>query len=502
MENVWAYLVVSTAAQKDTLDDQRRWAEGVARENGWNLTDVFEGHSSGRDGPRSLLVKLLSKLNGTPKAQRPRRVLMIRLDRVGRGTTLEVIGAIADVYNLGTIIHTREDGDITLNRTCDSILPIMRALTGGLENEARKDKSRATYDKRRQAGKDFIGSAPGYGFNLVGPKDDKHLEIFEPEAAVVRRAFEMRAQAKGFRTIARELHGWAPNRRKSDGTERTTKWHMSSVMFMIHNRNYRGRIVSEELWDRANAVQNPATWNEGKTKHAQPLSGAIKCTCGYAMRMQPSNSNWDSHNTAKRYYYRSYFCDHPEQHPGEAPRRFRAEELEAQVPAILRRLHADEHDERQAWQQLSGERERLQHSLSEANRYLGTLERRRDNALDLHSDGTMNGEELRRRLESIRAEEDETRGAIARDEAALDTLSNAQDNEQRLQDLVQRLADLWPRVPHQQQRQVANVLARAVGGIIVTADKTLQPVLDAKQNRLQIWSNVAFLTEVLTGVVA
>ena len=133
---VWTFLVVSSDRQAETLADQEKWAQKVAAANGWTITNTFRSVSTGKNGTRQLLEDLLTALRASKKAQRPERVLMIRLDRAGRGLAIEPLAALAEIYRLGVMVHTREDGDVNIARASDAIKPILRVLTGALENEA------------------------------------------------------------------------------------------------------------------------------------------------------------------------------------------------------------------------------------------------------------------------------------------------------------------------------------------------------------------------------
>jgi hypothetical protein len=54
MSTAWAYLVVSSEAQAETLAHQEAWANEVARAHSWTITSTFRGVSSGRLGTECL----------------------------------------------------------------------------------------------------------------------------------------------------------------------------------------------------------------------------------------------------------------------------------------------------------------------------------------------------------------------------------------------------------------------------------------------------------------
>src|SRR5580692_10679236 len=111
----WLLAVVSDVGQSETLPDQKSWAEASAAREGWTIEREFsKAGSSGKAGVRALVEQMVEALRSTPEAKRPERVLMIRLDRLGRGTGLDSMAALSEIYGLGTIVHTRQDGDVKL----------------------------------------------------------------------------------------------------------------------------------------------------------------------------------------------------------------------------------------------------------------------------------------------------------------------------------------------------------------------------------------------------
>ncbi len=130
---MWLYAAVSSSPQEATLEDQRQWAKETAVRNGWVIAREFAGVSSGAKGTREILSNLIEELERTPKAARPQRVLMIRIDRVGR-LALDCIAAVAQLRKLGVVLHTRQDGDVKLETAMDSLRPIFELVTAEMEN--------------------------------------------------------------------------------------------------------------------------------------------------------------------------------------------------------------------------------------------------------------------------------------------------------------------------------------------------------------------------------
>ncbi len=285
----WAYLVVSSEQQADTLDDQQAWADRTARAHGWEITRWFKDTSTGKSGARKLLDDLVEALRAMKPAERPARVLMTRLDRLGRGDGLEPIEYFAKIRTLGPVIHTREDGDNAIHRASDALKPILRVLTGALENEARRDKMIEKWRNWKAGGRK--GLLRPYG---IATDEHGHDVALEPQAEFVRKAFQLRVQGLGHVAIGNYLREHAPpmiykNPRKKL-SEHRMRWTRGSVPQMLRNEAYRGVVVDEALWDEVQFVQR---WVPPKktVKWEWPLSGTLRCYCGYSMTGQASGGS-------------------------------------------------------------------------------------------------------------------------------------------------------------------------------------------------------------------
>lgn len=205
----WLYLVVSSDRQADTLADQEAWARGAAAEHGWAITRTFSDPSSGKHGVRELLEEMLAALRATPARDRPKRILLTRIDRLGRGLAIEAIGALAEIRKLGVTLHTRESGDVRLNRVADTVDPIFRSLAGAFENEAKRDRVLAGYDGRRRRGEE-VGNLAPFGLERVEGRF-----VPSPQAWVVQQADARYLAGERGRDILDWLASVAPNAWKS-----------------------------------------------------------------------------------------------------------------------------------------------------------------------------------------------------------------------------------------------------------------------------------------------
>jgi DNA invertase Pin-like site-specific DNA recombinase len=381
MESAWSYLVVSSDQQNETLDDQSKWANDVAEANGWPITRCFSGVSSGKDGVRKLLEDLLTELRATPKKQRPRRVLTIRIDRLGRGDGLDAIAALSEIRKLGVVLHTRQDGDVRLERASDSILPAIMAITGGIENEVRSEKWKAVHARRRAAGL-HVGAVP-FGVVLV----DGRAVPYEPEAVVVRQIFEFACQGWGFTRLANFARERAQSKRRPDGTDRPYRWSPSTIKTLMDSKTLRGLVIDDALWERARAARALDFRARAPKRFAWPLRGAVRCTCGRMLRGHAGG--------VEKFKIRYYMCFDPSHgHPYPA---HRADALEGAFVDLLSRLHADP-DFTVGKRDCDGALKAAQQSVRDARKALDAAEARRQSAWTLADAGTITAVQLGERL--------------------------------------------------------------------------------------------------------
>jgi len=443
---VWSYAAVSSSPQEATLDDQRQWASETATRNGWVVTREFSGVGSGAKGPRDLLSNLIDELERTPKAGRPQRVLMIRIDRVGR-MALDCIAAVARLRKLGVVLHTRQDGDVKLETALDSLRPIFELVTAEMENTARSDKWKAVHARRRAAGK-HVGTVP-YGVILV----DGKAVPYEPEAQIVRQIFSLAEQHWGYTRLARWARVNAPPKRTNDGGEKPSRWSASSIRSMLISKTLRGLVVTEEQWQRTTAARESDFRARAPKRWEWPLQGAVRCTCGKLLSGHCSGES--------KYRTRYYVCRHhtlapaATSHPGH-----RADKLEAQFVQLLRSLRADPtlvdpfEDEEQTDQWDTVERDAL--------RRIADVEKRTQRAWKVAEEAQIDPSQLRSRLAELEAQRLSAEAALSSARTA-----RARDAEYRqtscsFAELLEELPDLWAQTTVELQQELACALDAAL----------------------------------------
>ena len=139
---------------------------------------------------------------------------------------------------------------------------------------------------------------------------DNRFEIYEPEAAIVRRIFDLYAQGYSFAYIVEELN------RDGIKTKYGNPYQKASVLYILTNDNYIGTyhfadvripnslppIIDMDLWERAQEQRRKTYKKHGWAPEDYYLSG--RCTCGICGA--PIYGAYGSGRGGKRYQY--YHC--------------------------------------------------------------------------------------------------------------------------------------------------------------------------------------------------
>ena len=456
----WAYLVVSSEQQAETIEFQRRWAAEAALQHGWDITETFDGVSSGKDGTRVLLKRLVERLEKTTASERPERVLMIRLDRLGRGLGLEALAALAQITQLGVTIHTRQDGDYKIARASDSLLPLMRIVTGGIENEARRDKALDTYKRRRLGGLSVSNKRP-YGIAVVEGRDAPA----EPQAGAVRLAFELAANGFGYAAIGTRLRAIAPSKRYANGRIHETEWTNDRVRKLLRQSAYRGVVVDEKRWDRVKRLLDGAPDVRARI-NPWPLSGALHCSCGRMLIGSTRGS------PARRVYRCTAIAVH------QGHRTFSARKLETQFQDLLSSLTFTPKTlaayVKQSSQLLEFDQQTLETRRSSAETSIKAANLERDRVWKLNADGLLQDVHLARRLGDIDKTIASCESAIAVIEAAARRVTYDKEAAEHARSLIREAASIWEGAEASDKAAAARALARAFHGLCVLENGALE----------------------------
>lgn len=462
--SAWALLVVSDPGQADTLVDQEAWAAEVAVQRGWSITKTLSGVSSGKLGVRRLTMQMISELEALAPPDRPQRLLMIRLERLGRGDGVEAMEAFIRLRRLGVVVHTRLDGDVSYDRASDLLMPVLRLFIGGMENEVRRDKLLSMYQRRRDAHSDdptvAVSMRPPYGLTYKSG----HLEPKPDEAAAVRLAYDMKTQGYGHHVIAKRLAQVAPPMALKNGAQWPQRWTADRIARLIKNETYKDVLIDAALWERA---QQPVREIQRPTRRFEySLGGALRCVCGYALTGVKGTGKKSS-------TFRYYRCSNYEAHG--SMKHHRSNLLEEQFIALLARLEASDDLLRTylAGQDNNVDEKVIENRLIGLKSELAGIDKRKRAIFSLFEDGVLPKEDLQWRLADLQTTEEnltQQLEALTR-EQRLQTVRAVQLEDLRA--IVQDAHQHWLTAPIDDRRALARAIANAFGGLTVDLDSTL-----------------------------
>lgn len=462
---VWALAAVSSEGQSETLVHQRRWADEAAASRGWHLTRVIEGVATGKGGPRRIVRELLADLRALDTEARPKKLLMIRADRLGRGSIVESQIVLRDLLELGVGVFTRDQGEVKLDSAMDELISAATLAVARHENEVRREKSLAVYRRKRAAG-ERIGSKAPYGLRRKNGKDSPDGE----RAPVVREAFKLRLEGKGYDAIARRLSAIAPPHQYLNGNSRVVHWTATRVRLLLTNSAYVGPIIDEATFARAQRVAGTLTKNRSgdrRRRYPWPLAGSVRCLCGRVLiGMACGTEPWR---------YRYYVCKARWNHD-EKLRLTRADSLEDQFVALLGKLRASpklvERYRRRAAIPIAPRI--LERSVRDLKAKLVDVGRRRDAAWELHVSGRVRAEDVQERLDGLADRREELQARLAGAQEQLAIAKIASNRERDVEALLRRASQIFSKANVEEQNQIARALSVELGGLMVDADGKLK----------------------------
>ncbi|MGC2650282.1 MAG: recombinase family protein [Candidatus Cybelea sp.] len=460
----WALCVVSSTGQEDTLPHQRAWAEETARRKGWRLLSagIFEGVATGKDGPRRLVRDLLRKLRATEPDVRPSWLLMIRTDRLGRGDMVATQVVVQELHQLGVSVWTRDQGEMKVDTTMEQLYVAMQAAVAAQENDVRADKMRQVRKQKREAGLK-MGTVP-YGIRRV-----KGVDSPDPKRAnVVKEAFSLRVQGKGYDPIGRRLTAIALPQEYLKGP-RVVHWTPQRVKNLLRNHAYvEAGLIDEATFVQAQKVAKLLSYGRGKRRgYHWPLNGVLNCYCGRRLIGQ--------HCGTKPWRYRYYMCKAHWNHDAKN-RLVRAEPLETQFVALLDRLDASPALIKRYRQRAAAPVSSpvLERTIRDGKAKLADLSKRREKVWELHESGHVRAEDVQERLDKLTEQRDKLQSEVEEAKEQLAVAKGIAQGQQDAEDLLRRAVKIFQKANIDQQNEIAKATCLELGGFTVDAAKKLQ----------------------------
>lgn len=487
----WAYCRVSTTKdeQELSLEQQEAWARGFAAQEGLELTIYRERASAKRTIGRKEFQRMMSELADLPPARRPAQLLVTSFDRLSRDMTDTLLIA-RQLKELRVALYIRDAGGVVKSETfAERAALVGQSMGGEAENEARSNRARASWERRRREGKPTSNKVP-YGLQMRGERD-----IPSPDCGPwVKKAFRWYASGIGTYTIAERMKAGAPphvatsSRVGPDGKPvkriRHPVWEYNRVKKMLVQPRYRETLIDPELFDRVQQmIASKPRWRSDR-KREYPLSGAIKCAgCGRSFHGCASGVNSKKQladGTIREYpratvrYYSCIVCNY----------RINAQWLEGEFRSQIDHLVARPEDLRR-WVQATpygSTKRELEREVSRLERETSDelLEKTQQRVWQLALDAKIDSADLGRQLQRVKDEFAVRRSQLSELRQQLEARTATQRTMERAQELLRNFWTLYDAASYEDRRELIAAVVRALGG----AKATKEGIIWERQPRL------------------
>ena len=394
----------------ETLGKHERRLTAFAKERGYLVSEIRRELVSGesiQDRPvfRALMAEVAER--------KWAGIVVHEVDRLGRGDMMEAGWILSTLQFSGTRVVTPEKTYDPLDRN-DYRLLQDKMISSNNELSSTKYRFRDGKEQSSRDGQHIATVAP-FGYRKVVMDGMKTLEPTEWAPTVVEIYEEVAAgtplSTLSMRLIARQVPGkWCNKRIKSlienpvykgliawnrvvktvesrqglDYVRKRVKSEHPIVVEGLHEA-----IVSDELWEAANAMIGKNSKRRFGTSVRNPLAGVLRCAkCGRAMHLARTGRN-GCYGYYKHYKYSECSC---------APSRY--EDVTRAVVAALGEVLADIEVE---LRDQESKRERMMREAEDLRRSLEASSRRIDKLMILYEDDAIDIDEFRRRRKSIDA---------------------------------------------------------------------------------------------------
>jgi len=328
---IYARVSTERQAERGTIGSQIEALRGHVAAAGDELAGEYQddGHSGARlDRPA------LDALRDAAQAGLFEAVYCLSPDRLARSYAYQVL-ILDELARLGVAVRFTDAPGLDQDDPQARLLTQVQGVIAEYERAKIGERYRRGKLFRSRAGEVISRKAP-YGYRRIprGPDGPAHLEIFEPEAAVVRQIFATRAAGTTIRQICCQLNAAAV----PTPTGHRAVWGTSTINRLLRNEAYIGRvyynrteivpdrrpgrrsrqvprprdqwiaigcpaIIADQTFEAAATVSyDNAKWSP---RRAEPgawlLRGLVKCgPCGVGTschKMRGRNGTWH------RYYY-------------------------------------------------------------------------------------------------------------------------------------------------------------------------------------------------------
>ena len=235
---VAAYCRVSTwqEEQDSSIEQQERYYEQYISQNqNWTNAGVFSERVSGLNMKGRTEFQALMKLCRRRKID---LILVKSFSRLGRNT-LDMLRALRELKDLGVDIYFEEENLWLHDKRMEMLIAVFCAL-------AQSESENISQNIRWGVRQGFRMGTSGYAdFVCYGYKRSNYgrLAIGEPDAEIVRRIFQMRAEGKSLGAIS----DWLYDRKILSPTGKE-RWSRETISKLLRNEKYTGDVLLQKTF--------------------------------------------------------------------------------------------------------------------------------------------------------------------------------------------------------------------------------------------------------------
>lgn len=470
------YIRVSTEEQAQegfSLAAQEERCKQFIESQGWEFTGTYkdEGFSAKnleRPGVQEVLQAVREKEFDV--------LVVYRLDRLVRSVLdLHYVLDLLDQHNV-MFKSTTEVFDTT-TATGRLFISIIGSLAQW-ERENLAERVKLGMEKRVMEGKRGGGIAP-YGFRYG---KDRELLPYEPEAAVVRRAFEL-YKTKGIRQIVTIFNEEGIKNR--DGN----KWKVNNIYYMIQNPVYAGHlrwnykegtnkpnelilaenthkpIISQEEFDEAQKTLKKRSIKRSRaTTTEYPFSGVLicsRCGSGFTGRIHHYKNRTVIHYRCLG-FTTTNTCNFP-----QIDQRAVTDAIFSKLEWFVKESDIPDLPEHSSPETMDKEQRR-----KEIEKEIEQIKNRRKKWQYAFANDAISLEELKELTQEDRQREEQ----LNKELVALPSIQSEQQPQISMEELIQHinsLEEVWPKLPMIEQRKLIHTIFKS---IIIEADMNFTPL--------------------------
>lgn len=219
----------------------------ISEQTGWEFAGVYADEAlTGTKDTREEFQRLISDC----KAGKIDMVIVKSISRFARNT-FTMLKTVRELKALGVDVFFEEQNLHTLSAEGEMVLTFLASFA---QEEARSNSENIKWKIKKDFEKGILwGSKNMYGYKIV----NKKFILIPEQAELVRRIFKMYLDGCGVQMIANILNN------EGLRTLKEAKWNKSTILTMITNENYTGRLVLQKTY-REDYLSKKTKRNKGE----------------------------------------------------------------------------------------------------------------------------------------------------------------------------------------------------------------------------------------------